>query len=229
MRLERTTAAGVPAWFATGRGARPGAMRKTAAAQRLFASTFGPYPFSSSGGIVERVPRIGFALETQTRPIYFAPPNSGTVAHEVAHQWFGNSVSVERWSDIWLNEGFATWAEWLWVERTGGPAVRSIARHLYKTPARDRSFWNPPPGDPRPATLFDISVYLRGGMTLQALRERIGDATFIGILRRWVSEHRHGNASVADFIALAEQESGRDLSAFFDVWLYEKGKPPSFP
>jgi aminopeptidase N len=227
--LRRSVAAGLPSWVAIDSRQRgEGELDRTGAAMELFGEAFGPYPFESTGGIIDRSPIFSVALETQTRPVYPDPPDSVLVAHEVAHQWFGNSVSVERWRDIWLNEGFATWAEWLWIERDGGPTIRRTFRRFYERPASDTGFWNPPPASPRPAEMFAISVYVRGGMTLEALRERVGEWTFLRILRRWVAEHAYGNATTEDFIALAEEESGLQLDDFFAVWLYERGKPRSW-
>ena len=224
--LRRSVAGGVPSWVAVDSGHRgEGALRKTGAILDRFASAFGPYPFESTGAILDRVPDLGVALETQSRPLYLQPPHEAIVVHELAHQWFGDSVSLERWRDIWLNEGFATWAQWLWLEQTGGPSAEQVFQSLYEIPASEDGFWNPPPGDPRPAELFALSVYIRGGMTLQALRGRVGDDAFFRILRRWAAEHAYGNASTEDFIALAESEAGIDLEGFFSAWLYEQGKP----
>ncbi len=105
------------------------ALKAAVAKQRVVATTnavtaywakeFGPYPFTSTGAIVDNLPTVGFSLETQTRPLYGFAPDPGTLSHELAHQWFGDSVSVATWRDIWLNEGFATFAADLWAEHTG--------------------------------------------------------------------------------------------------------------
>jgi aminopeptidase N len=192
----------------------------------VFDSAFGEYPFESTGAVVDRAPRVGYALETQTLPVYSTAPDTIIVAHELAHQWFGDSVTPERWSDIWLNEGFATWSEWLWQARIGKRSLERSFRLNYRVSANARGFWNPPSGSPGgPKHLFARSVYVRGGLTLEALRQKIGDAAFYSILRRWVAEHAYGNASTADFVALAEQESDLELDEFFEAWLYERGKP----
>jgi aminopeptidase N len=190
-----------------------------------FEPVFGGYPFSSTGAIVDHAPRVGFALETQTIPIYSTAPGTLIVAHELAHQWFGDAVTPIRWSDIWLNEGFATWSEWLWLERVGRRSLERSFRRHYRVPASDRATWKPPPGRPGVKHLFANSVYVRGALTVEALRQKIGDAAFNEVLRRWMAEHRYGNASTPDLIALAEEVSGRSLDEFFDVWLYERRKP----
>ena len=193
---------------------------------RLFARLFGPYPFGQTGAIVDRAPQVGYALETQTRPIYSEAPDEITVAHEIAHQWFGDSVSVARWEDIWLNEGFATWAEWRWAEEAGGDTTAEVFERLERTPADRTNIWDPPPGTPGgPANLFADSVYVRGGMTLEALRQRIGEDAFYATLRTWAADHAYGNATIEEFIALAEAQSAQDLDALFQKYLYDPGKP----
>ena len=203
-----------------------GAFKRQGEMIEYFETLFGAYPFETAGGIVVDNPRMGFALETQTLPIYslgmveFA--GELVVVHELAHQWFGNSVSVENWQDIWLNEGFASYAEALWVEYIdGGAALRGYLREFYSTAQGSRVL----PGAPSLATLFDGAVYHRGALTLHALRERVGDDVFFDILRAYADEFRYGNASTEDFIAVAERVSGQSLGALFDAWLF--GELPS--
>ena len=189
-------------------------------------TVFGPYPFDTVGAIVDDAHFVGYALETQSRPVFDRAPSVAGLVHELAHQWFGASVSPARWQDVWLTEGFATYAEWLWSEHSGGPTARQLFDRAYAAPATDTHRWNPPPGDPGgPAHLFDGSVYQRGAMTLQVLRDRVGDDTFFRILRDWTSQHRYGTATTADLVALAERDSGLDLGPLFDSWLFQPGKP----
>jgi aminopeptidase N len=229
-------------------GTTPGGIRETMAVDpalatqartgKVFAQTgaitdywsrrFGPYPFTSTGAIVDNVPDVGFSLETQTRPLYGFSPDPITMAHELSHQWFGDSVSVRTWRDIWLNEGFATFAQWLWEERTGDGTTYSVAREFYQGVPASSPFWNQAIGDPQRDTMFSSAVYNRGGMALAALRHRLGDDTFFRLLRRWTAEHRHGNASTLQFVRLAQDVSAQDLTTFFRIWLYQKSKPASF-
>ena len=198
--------------------------KTTVAAIAWESKVFGPYPFRTAGGIVDD-PRLDYALENQERPVYAGfVPSDDFIVHELAHQWFGDSVSVSNWRDIWLNEGFATYAEWMWRERLHQATTRTIFRRYFAQPANSPIF-RPPPGRPGTRDLFGFSVYIRGAMALQALRDRVGSAAFFTILREWAIRHRGGNASTAQFIALAEQVSHRRLDKLFRVWLYDKGKP----
>ncbi|HEY8478350.1 MAG TPA: M1 family metallopeptidase [Spirillospora sp.] len=189
-----------------------------------FAKLFGPYPFSSTGGLVDNA-NVGFALETQNRPVYGSFGARPTiVAHELAHQWFGDSVGVRQWKDIWLNEGFATYAEWLWEEKSGGKTVEQQFNERYESPLA-QELWNNPPGDPGREKMFGRSVYDRGGMTLVALRDRVGENTFYEILRTWAKERRHSHGTTRQFIDTANKVSGQRLDGFFEDWLYKKGRP----
>jgi aminopeptidase N len=193
---------------------------------RFESRTFGPYPFDAAGSIVDNAVRLGYALETQTRPIYAFVPDVPTIVHETAHQWFGDSVGLRRWPDIWLNEGFATWTEWFYAEQHGKRTARQIFRKLYRVPASNTAFWNPPSGDPGSSKLlFATSTYIRGGMALEALRLRLGTPKMLRLLRTWVREHRHAGADTHDFVTLAERISGQHLHRFFARWLYRPGKP----
>ncbi|MPZ64809.1 MAG: M1 family peptidase [Pseudonocardiaceae bacterium] len=191
---------------------------------------FGEYPFAQLGGVVPNAPNVGFALENQTRPVYSpaffaAGTDVDVVVHELAHQWFGDSVGVRRWRDIWLNEGFATYTEWLYSERTGGASAQQITDRYFDAIPADSSFWQVPPGDPGADDLLDRAVYVRGAMALHAIRVAVGDETFLGTLRAWAQQRRGGSGTVEDFIALAEQRSGRQLDQVADAWLYRSGRP----
>jgi aminopeptidase N len=226
-KLTRGEAVDVPTWtlvdpqLATSWRRR---LWEVPAILRFESKVFGPYPFDAAGSIVDR---IGFdnALESQTRPIYDLPPWRVVLVHELAHQWFGDSVGLRSWPDIWLNEGFATWAQWFYNERHGGPPVRQVFRRL-KRANPSSEFWNPPPALPRkPRNLFATSVYVRGAMALEALRLKVGTPTMLTILRDWATSHRYGSADTAEFIALAEQVSRRPLQPLFERWLFSPGKP----
>jgi aminopeptidase N len=194
---------------------------------------FGPYPFTVAGGIVDDVPDLGFALENQTRPVYspvfFSDADSGAtvVVHELAHQWAGDSVRLAAWQHIWLNEGFATYAEWLWAEHEGTSTPQEQFDQLAALPAGN-PLWQVPIGDPGPESdqLFAAATYSRGAMTLQALRTEVGDDAFAEILRQWFDSEAGEAVTTDDFIALAEEVSGQQLDDLFAEWLGE-GKPES--
>lgn len=129
------------------------------------------------------------------------------------------------WKDIWINEGFARYAQWLWSEHEGEGTAQELADYVYASLPADDPFWKVRPGDPGPENQFHLAVYDRGALALQALRNEIGDEDFFAILRGWPKEHAHGNATVGEFVKYAERISGRPLAALFDTWLYQPSKP----
>jgi aminopeptidase N len=212
------------------RAAAQASVERTAEITDWESTLFGPWPFEARGGVVAPPGAIGFALENQTRPNYSANffrrgSNTSVIVHENAHQWFGDSVSVADWRNIWLNEGFASYAEWLWSEKNDEGSAQDIFDYLYATNPDDAPIWTTAPADPGVPELFGDAVYDRGAMTLHQLRRVVGDDDFFTILRTWTADHRYGNGTTEEFTALAEKISGQDLSALFQAWLYTPSKP----
>jgi len=195
---------------------------------QFFGASFGPYPFDRYA-VVVTADELEIPLEAQAMAIFGANHVDGVggsdrlIAHELAHQWFGNSVGLRAWRDIWLNEGFACYAEWLWAEEQGEGSADSLARSHYallQIAPQDLVI-----GEPGAVSLFDDRVYKRGALTLHALRRTIGDTDFFGLLQAWSAEHRHGTADTAEFVALAESRTGRPLAGLFEAWLYATALP----
>lgn len=251
-------------------------VRLTSEIVRWGETHFGPYPFESRGAVVPSK-NFPFSLENQGRPV-FSPEwwqngsSYSVVVNKVAHQWFGNSVSVENWQDIWLSEGLTTWIEWKYDEdhfdytandsfkntyqRFGPKAPPAPEKPKIPTPEnpkdpdipedpkatevsslhgastvqdtstiQDRAFWGVTLNDPTGRRIFSTTVYLRGAMTFQALRNRIGEDDYRELLREWASRYAYDNVSTADFTALAEEISGEDLTGFFEAWLNGTTRP----
>ncbi|GGT25252.1 M1 family metallopeptidase [Streptomyces chromofuscus] len=194
---------------------------------------FGPYPFASTGAIVDRAGDAGYALETQTRPVFPGAPDVSLLVHELAHQWFGNSVTPESWQDMWLNEGFATYAEWLWQEDHGGDSAQRTFDELYagthySAPEENAAVWSFPPARPPDAAgISGRPVYDRGAMVLHEIRRTLADdAAFRALLRDWATTHRHGNASTQDFTGYVEERAPeKDFAGVWEQWLYGEGRP----
>jgi aminopeptidase N len=228
--MRTTTGRRLPVWsFVDPRlGTLAGKRRLVPQVIRFEERRFGPYPQTSVGIVVKDL-GVGYALETQNRPVFDGTPDTLTLVHELAHQWYGDSVTPRDWQDVWLNEGFATYAEALWTAAHGGPGTRTAYRRIYDRRAASAGLWRPAPARfSDPADLFGDPVYVRGAMTLEALRERVGSPDFFRILRRWAASRAGGTVSTAELVAVAERVSGRNLGPFFDEWLYTAGKPSSF-
>jgi hypothetical protein len=198
---------------------------------RFLSASFGPYPFTTAGGLMDGHLGLDSSLETQTRPIYarehFSSPAAATidVVHELSHQWFGDSLTIARWRDIWLNEGFATYAEWLWGEHETKGSMQEAADEYCAIPADD-PFWQLTIADPGPDHLFDDAIYYRGALALQQLQATIGNDKFLDLLRTWTRNNAGGLVTTEQLIALAKaQNPGQDLDTFFNTWLFTANKP----
>jgi aminopeptidase N len=238
LELRRVEADGRPAVYAVsqrlGAGAREASFRlleRTPEIVSWLEDQFGDYPFVSVGGVVSGDHSLNFALETASRPVYpyvGGPGGFGNIAlvvHEQAHQWFGDDVSIRRWRDLWLNEGFATYAEWLYAEDHGGRTVAEELERQYDGRGAAEGFWDVRVSDPGPARMWSDAVYQRGGMMLAALRHRIGEAEHTALLQQWVAERREGHGTGTAFRELAETVSGEELDGFFTAWLDATDKP----
>jgi aminopeptidase N len=198
----------------------------------FFGEKFGKYPFEVYGNIVMDTNLGGAAaLETQTLPLYDRGIVDGrrgaeyVLVHELAHHWFGNSVSPSDWKDIWLNEGLASYCEALWAEHQGGP--KALSRSLQRAEAAVRTYGaREPIGEPRPDGLFDTKVYKGGMLAVHALRRELGDEAFFQTLRTYAERHANASASTASLTAVASEVAGRDMKPFFDKWIYSEKLPP---
>ncbi|BDB45617.1 MULTISPECIES: M1 family metallopeptidase [Mycobacterium] len=196
---------------------------------KLFVELFGPYPLANGYTVVVTDDPLEIPLEAQGISIFGANHCDGSgdserlIAHELAHQWFGNSVTARRWRDIWLHEGFACYAEWLWSEHSGGPSAGELAAEYHEElrgQPQDLLLT-----DPGPRRMFDDRLYKRGALTLHTLRGRLGDVKFFALLKDWTSRYRHSTASTDDFTGLAANYSDESLRPLWDAWLYSTALP----
>jgi aminopeptidase N len=229
-----TTRDGIPAYLAVERGGGPLVRRarryvsRTPSIIRFFERRFGPYPFPVTGAIVERT-KYPTAFETQTRVTYAAAVFTRDVSpitnvvHETAHQWFGDDVTACRWSDIWLAEGFASYAQWLWSAAHHRGTVEHHFAKTYERRAKGSPWWQTPVVDK--VDSLPLQAYRRGAMSLEALRNVVGSHPFFTILRTYLDRYRHGCAMTDDFIEVAESIAAQPLDRFFRVWLDAKQRP----
>lgn len=196
----------------------------------FYAELFGDYPFASYTAVITdddlEIPLESQGLSTFGRNFMSDDWESiRLVAHELSHQWWGNSVTLTHWRDIWLHEGFACYSEWLWSEHIGLMTVgeRAEVHHeRVRTDDGDELLL----GDPGAELMFDDRVYKRGALTLHALRHRVGDDAFFEVLRTWSATQRFANVTTAMFVEHAQAVTGEDLGDLFQAWLYEVELPP---
>ncbi|MEU5716008.1 M1 family metallopeptidase [Streptomyces sp. NPDC020403] len=241
--LRRTGPRGLPVRDvvpAADRGKLEPWLRRTPGQLAWMEEQVGPYPFETYGLLVADTD-TGFELETQTLSLFerslFTDAGhpawyiESIMVHELAHQWFGNSVSPRTWSDLWLNEGHATWYEARYAEEHAQKPMERRMREAYSRSDAWRAAGGPPAHPDAPSTdhkisLFRPVVYDGSALVLYALRQEIGEAAFDRLERTWVRTHRDGSAGTAQFTALASRIAGRDLTDFFDGWLYAERTPP---
>jgi aminopeptidase N len=193
-----------------------------------FSRLFGPYPFPAYTVVVTD-DDLEIPLEAQGLSAFGANfltadwDSVRLVAHELSHQWFGNSLTLGSWQDIWLHEGFACYAEWIWSEESGGPSAHQRAEeHHEKLSGLDQDVVL---ADPGPELMFDDRVYKRGALTLHALRLTVGDDAFFALLRGWTDKHAHGTVNTPAFVEFAELSTGHHLAELFDAWLNRASLP----
>ncbi|MFY0405731.1 M1 family metallopeptidase [Solicola sp. PLA-1-18] len=204
-------------------------LRTTPRVTSFLARRWGSYPYGVVGGVVPNVD-FGYALENATRPVYSPAffeggASSSIVVHEMAHQWFGDKVAVKRWKHIWLNEGYATYSEWLWSQARGNRSTQSHFNRLYRGYEASNEFWDLEIGDPGAKHIFDEPVYDRGAMTLHVLHKRIGDKAFYKLSTRWHRDNADGLGTTREYIDLAEKITGKNLDPLFRQWLFSGKKP----
>ncbi|WP_407570280.1 M1 family metallopeptidase [Deinococcus altitudinis] len=198
------------------------AFGQTPAMLGFLADWFGPYPYPVYGVAVTEDPQLP-ALETATLSTFPSRPEAPVTAlHELAHQWFGDNLRLGDWSDIWLNEGFATYAELLWAEGQGEAAAPILDRwyaRLVREPARGVIASTP-------AQLFDSSSYFRGALTLHALRLKVGDARFRQILRTYAARFSARSVRTTDFLGVVQELGGAAALEAMQPWLTGTALPP---
>lgn len=196
----------------------------------FFAELFGPYPFASYTAVITE-DELEIPLESQGLSTFGSNfvdtdwESMRLIAHELSHQWFGNSVTLARWQDIWLHEGFACYCEWLWAEESGVSSVQAeVDKHhalLVGLPQDDLVL-----AHPGQALMFDDRVYKRGALTVHALRTHVGDEVFFEIVRGWLAEHRSGTVTTEIFLEHVGNEAGEAAAALLAPWLFETALPP---
>lgn len=191
---------------------------------QVLSKYFGDYPFDAVGGIYTGE-AVSFALETATRPVYANWVDEETVVHELAHQWYGDDVMIKRWSDICLNECFASYAPWLYAADTKHADLDATWLQQVDQAVDRPEFWSSPLVDMGAGNEFG-SVYTRGPLAMHALRKEMGEKPFFAMLSGWVKTYSGKNASFDDWVGYVNKVAGKDLTPFIDAWFRGTTVPP---
>ncbi len=198
----------------------------------FYSQIFGPYPFEKYGNAVVSMSTYG-AMEHQTMTTLGNYIITGTgayelvIAHELAHQWFGDAVSFLTFADVWLSEGFATYSEHLWVDKTQGwqAACNYVASSYHQYYLNWEGSSPQIIYDPAFNSYFAPPSYEKAASVLHMLRLKLGNDQFFQLLQTWFATYKHGNVVTAEFQAMAEDISGQDLGQFFSQWIFSAGIP----
>ncbi|HEU4996542.1 MAG TPA: M1 family metallopeptidase [Gemmatimonadaceae bacterium] len=217
------------------RGTMPGNFAKAGDIVRYFATLVGPFPYEKLAH-VQSATRFG-GMENATAIFYsdaaFRRPEGvgeGLIAHETAHQWFGDAVTEREWPHLWLSEGFATYFAALWTQKSRGDSafIAEMARIRQRVLSDTAAVPKKPVIDTITTELIDLlnrNSYEKGGFVLHMLRRFVGDKEFFGGLRSYYAKYRNGTVLTPNLQAEIEASSGKKLGPFFDQWLRRAGYP----
>ena len=194
---------------------------------KFYSSIYGPYPFEKYGMTgVEPFQYGGMEHQTITTLNRADEFNRRDVAHELAHQWWGDMVTLGTWKDIWLNEGFATYSEAMQLQHDSQTAFQSemdfyASQFFIEDSTQLRyAIYAPPAG-----YIFGLAEYYKAAWVLNMLRNLVGDSTYFSIMRRYRADYEYGNAVTSDFIDVVDTVTNSNMSWFFNEWIYEGGYP----
>ncbi|MGH3713871.1 MAG: M1 family metallopeptidase [Micromonosporaceae bacterium] len=210
------------------------AMRRSPELLAWLAERFGPYPFPSAGAVAvdsdsametQMMVTMGGMIAEELEPEEAEQIFTRVLVHEYAHQWFGDTVSPRDWRGVWLNEGFATYAEMLWVLEDSDISEAGYVHWLRERDRESRAEAGPP-GNYNPKMFAEGNVYVGPALMLHEIRKTVGDKTFFALCREWAQQHRETNQDRATFTAFVNEYTGKDLTPVIDEWLDAKTTPP---
>ena len=225
---EDVSASGVPITYWVNRSAAPGILRDlqvTPEAMAWLENLLGPYPFDTFGMVVvdsesgmetQTMVTLGDTEYTTSAPV---------VLHELAHQWYGDTVTPDDWRDVWMNEGMAMYLQGMWEAEHDGGTIDEVMDGYALWEVTERLTAGPPADYDRES--FGASnIYYGPALMWHELRQQIGDERFFEVVRAWPEANTNGNAGRDDYLPWLEEQTGEELTEFFDAWLLGEVTPP---